>query len=414
MDILLSRPHRDHDQRRGPARRYGARGAGAASVARRGALAEASRRAAAMADREGEARDLRRHARAGRQAACRAHAMEQSVARGRLDGDGVACDHRRGDTLRRDSGPIRMNQIDNTVALEATIRGATAALLDRQRDDGHWVFELEADATIPAEYVLLVHYLAERPDLELERKIGVYLRRIQADHGGWPLYHGGHLDISATVKAYFALKMIGDDIDAPHMVRARAEIIKRGGALKANVFTRILLALYGETSWANVPTVPVELILLPRWFPIHLSKMSYWARTVIVPLLVLAAKQPVARNPRGVHIAELFPPGGTAASKRAPHQSAFWSAFFGALDWVLKRVPWPKGLRKRAIDRCVSWTTERLNGEDGLGAIYPAMANSVMMYDVMGYAPEHPDRAIARLSVEKLLVGKDHEAYCHA
>ncbi len=305
-----------------------------------------------------------------------------------------------------------MNQIDNAVAMEATIRGATAALLDRQRDDGHWVFELEADATIPAEYVLLVHYLAETPDLELERKIGVYLRRIQADHGGWPLYHGGALDISATVKAYFALKMIGDDTAAPHMVRARSEILKRGGALKANVFTRILLALYGETSWANVPTVPVELILLPRWFPVHLSKMSYWARTVIVPLLVLAAKQPLARNPRGIHIAELFPPGGTAASKRAPHQSAFWSAFFGALDWVLKRIAWPKGLRQRAIDECVRWTTERLNGEDGLGAIYPAMANSVMMYDLMGYAPDHPDRAIARRSVEKLLVVKDDEAYC--
>jgi squalene-hopene/tetraprenyl-beta-curcumene cyclase len=160
--------------------------------------------------------------------------------------------------------------------------------------------------------------------------------------------------------------------------------------------------------------VPVELILLPRWFPIHLSKMSYWARTVIVPLLVLAARKPVARNPRGVHVPELFVPGGTAASKRAPHQSAFWSAFFGALDWVLKRVEpyWPARLRQRAIDKCVSWTTERLNGEDGLGAIYPAMANSVMMYDTMGYAPDHPDRAIARLSVEKLLVVKDDEAYC--
>jgi squalene-hopene/tetraprenyl-beta-curcumene cyclase len=311
-----------------------------------------------------------------------------------------------------------MNQISieetNSAAVEATIRGATKALLDCQREDGHWVFELEADATIPSEYVLLVHYLAETPDLELERKIGVYLRRIQADHGGWALYHGGAFDISATVKAYFALKMIGDDIDAPHMARARAAILARGGALKANVFTRILLALYGETSWANVPIVPVELILLPRWFPIHLSKMSYWARTVIVPLLVLAAKRPIARNPRGIHVPELFVPGGTAASKRAPHQSAFWSAFFGALDWILKRVEpyWPKGMRKRAIDRCVAWTTERLNGEDGLGAIYPAMANSVMMYDAMGYAPDHPDRAIARLSVEKLLIVKDEEAYC--
>src|SRR5580698_918543 len=120
--------------------------------------------------------------------------------------------------------------LDNPTAIEATIRGATAALLDQQRDDGHWVFELEADATIPSEYVLLVHHLAETPNLDLERKIGNYLRRIQSkEHGGWPLYHAGAFDISATVKAYFCLKMIGDDIDAPHMVRARQAIRDRGG-----------------------------------------------------------------------------------------------------------------------------------------------------------------------------------------
>jgi len=309
-----------------------------------------------------------------------------------------------------------MNQLapSDFAEVEGAIRAATDAILAQQRPDGHWVYELEADATIPAEYVLLVHYLAETPNLELERKIGAYLRRIQGAHGGWPLYHEGAFDISATVKAYFALKMIGDDIDAPHMKRAREAIHARGGAIKANVFTRILLALYGETSWANVPTVPVELILLPRWFPIHLSKMSYWARTVIVPLLVLAAKRPLARNPRDIHVAELFVPGVPAASPRAPHQSAGWSAFFIALDWGLKRFEpfWPKGLRARAIEKCRTWTTERLNGEDGLGAIYPAMANSVMMYDTLGYAPTHPDRAIARTSVEKLLVIKDHEAYC--
>jgi squalene-hopene/tetraprenyl-beta-curcumene cyclase len=303
---------------------------------------------------------------------------------------------------------------EGTIAVDALIRDATSALLKEQRADGHWVYELEADATIPAEYVLLVHYLAEEPNLELERKIGVYLRRIQGEHGGWPLYHAGELDISATVKAYFALKMIGDSPDAPHMKRAREAVLKRGGAAKANVFTRILLALYGQTSWSNVPTVPVELILLPRWFPIHLSKMSYWARTVIVPLLVLAAKKPLAKNPRGVQVRELFLPHGKVASKRAPHQKWHWSAFFGALDWLLKRFEplWPKGLRRRAIDECVRWTTERLNGEDGLGAIYPAMANSVMMYDAMGYPPTHPDRAIARKAVEKLLVVKDAEAYC--
>src|SRR5580658_3777167 len=247
--------------------------------------------------------------------------------------------------------------------VEGAIRAATDAILRDQKPDGHWVYELEADATIPAEYLLLVHYLAETPNLELERKIGVYLRRIQGAHGGWPLYHEGAFDISATVKAYFALKMIGDDINAPHMARAREEIKKRGGAIKANVFTRILLALYGQTNWSNVPTVPPEIILLPRWFPVHLSKMSYWARTVIVPLLVLCARQPLAKNPRNIHVPELFVPGVAAASPRAPHQSAGWSSLFSLLDMILKRVSWPKRLRERAIEQCRAWTSERLNGE---------------------------------------------------
>src|SRR5882672_5584344 len=224
-------------------------------------------------------------------------------------------------------------QRSGTTELDGAIDSAATALLRQQRDNGHWVFELEADATIPAEYVLLVHYLGEAPNLELERKIGSYLRRIRGADGGWPLFHGGPLDVSATVKAYFALKMIGDSPDAPHMVQAREAILTRGGADKANVFTRFLLALYGESSWNAVPTIPVELILLPRWFPIHLSKMSYWARTVLVPLMVLAALKQIARNPRGIHVPELFVPGATTASKRAPHQSAFWSTFFGALDW---------------------------------------------------------------------------------
>src|SRR5918993_3352005 len=190
--------------------------------------------------------------------------------------------------------------------LDEDIDRAAQALTRRQRDDGHWVFELEADATIPSEYVLLRHYLGEPDDLELERKIAVYLHRIQGEHGGWPLFHDGAFDISASVKAYFCLKMIGDSPDAPHMAKARNAILAHGGAERANVFTRILLAQFGELSWSQVPTMPVEIVLLPRWFPIHLSRMSYWARTVIVPLLVLAALRTRARNPRKVGIPELF------------------------------------------------------------------------------------------------------------
>ena len=299
--------------------------------------------------------------------------------------------------------------------LDAAIGKAARALMDLQRDDGHWVFELEADATIPAEFVLLKHYLGEPEDRELERKIGVYLRRIQGAHGGWPLYHGGPFDISASVKAYFGLKMIGDDTGAPHMVRAREAILAAGGAGASNVFTRFQLALYGAGPWKTIPTMPVELILAPRWFPIHLNRMSYWARTVIVPLLVLQVKKPVARNPRGIRVDELYQSALKAKPKSAvANRSAFWTGFFNSLDVVLKAIEplWPKGLRQRAIDRCVGFVTERLNGEDGLGAIYPAMANSVMMFDVLGYAEDHPHRVLARRSVERLLVIKQDEAYC--
>src|ERR1700754_814051 len=145
--------------------------------------------------------------------------------------------------------------------LEASIASATQALLTHRQADGHWVFELEADCTIPAEYVLLRHYLAEPVDAELERKIAVYLRRIQGDHGGWALFRDGAFDISATVKAYFALKMIGDSIDAEHMRRAREAIRARGGAARANVFTRTLLALYGQIAWRAVPMMPAEIML---------------------------------------------------------------------------------------------------------------------------------------------------------
>ena len=294
---------------------------------------------------------------------------------------------------------------------ESVARGA-AMLRRAQRGNGHWVFELEADATIPAEYILLGHYLGETADIDLERKLGVYLRRIQRADGGWPLYQGGEIDLSATVKAYFALKMIGDDPHAPHMARARAAVLARGGAGAANVFTRILLALYGESSWSAVPTMPVELMLAPRWFPVQLQRVSYWARTVVVPLLVLAALRPVAINPRGIHIAELF--GNASPLKHAGHQKRVWAALFGGLDRVLKAGDswWPKRTRAKAIAACVAFVDERLNGDDGLGAIYPAMANSVMMYAALGLAPDAPRREAARHGVERLLVVTEDEAYC--
>ncbi len=298
--------------------------------------------------------------------------------------------------------------------LDDAIANAQQALSARQERDGHWVFELEADATIPAEYVLLEHYL-DRRDPELERRIGVHLRAIQDPSGGWPLFHGGQPDLSATVKAYYALKAIGDDPDAPHMRRAREQVLAMGGAERTNVFTRIQLALFGQVPWRAVPVMPVEIMFLPRWFFFHLSKVSYWSRTVIVPLLVLMALRPRARNPRGVGVPELFrtPPEQVRDWIRGPYRSA-WGHVFKATD-VLVRPLEPllsRGGRARAIEQAVRWTTLRLNGEDGVGGIYPAMANTVMMFDALGYPADHPDAVTAWSSVRKLLVVEEERAYC--
>jgi len=300
-------------------------------------------------------------------------------------------------------------------ALEHAIERATAALLRDQRPDGHWVFELEADATISAEYITLLHFLGE-PDAALEAKLAVYLRRVQAEHGGWPLVHGGPFNVSASVKAYLALKLAGDDPDAPHMQRAREAILAHGGADRVNVFTRVLLALYGFVAWSAVPAMPVEIVLAPRGFAFHLSRVSYWTRTVLVPLLVLQAVKPRARNPRGVRIEELFAQGQARVNRwaRAPHQSPLRFALFSGVDALARMLQplVPSRVHRRALDTAVAFVVERLNGEHGLGAIFPAMANAVMMFDALGYPRDHPHVVTARKALARLLVVARDEARC--
>jgi squalene-hopene/tetraprenyl-beta-curcumene cyclase len=299
-------------------------------------------------------------------------------------------------------------------AVERAVADAAADLAALQKADGEWCFELEADATIPAEYILLEHFLGEVDDA-VERKLAAYLRDIQGEHGGWPLFHGGEFNISASVKAYYALRLVGDDVGAPHMARARQAILAHGGAAKANVFTRIALALFGQVPWRAVPVMPLEIMLLPKWAPFHLSKVSYWSRTVIVPLLILMALKPRAANPRNVDIRELF----VTAPERERNYLVNVSGsplgrIFLAIDRALRVCePWlPRNPRKKALDLALEFMSARLNGEDGLGGIFPAMANAVMAYHALGYPPGHPQRAVAMRSVRKLLVLKEHDGYC--
>ena len=310
---------------------------------------------------------------------------------------------------------MTMNIDVNTFApLERVIAEAAAALGRRRRSDGHWVFDLEADATIPAEFIMLNHYLDEiEPAVEAE--LADYIRGIQEDHGGWPLFHRGDFDISATIKAYFALKLVGDDVNAPHMRRARDAVLARGGAARANVFTRYALALFGEAPWRAVPAMPVELMLAPKWFPVTIYRISYWSRTVVVPLLVLAALKPRAKNPRGVRIQELFTTPPLTVKRWLHNPTGHWGglaflALDGLLRWIEPHVP--QSIRKRALDKALAFMTERLNGEDGLGAIFPAMANSVMAMEAIGFPKDHPSLVTAKASIKKLLTSGEGRTFC--
>lgn len=310
------------------------------------------------------------------------------------------------------NGPVDNQAIDTAVgtppldgALDRVLEEATSWLTQCRKPDGHWVFELEADATIPAEYIMLNHFLDEIDD-GVEGKLAQYLRNIQEDHGGWPLFHDGDFDMSATVKAYLALKLVGDDVDAPHMKKARDAILARGGAAKSNVFTRIALALFGLVPWRACPVMRVEALLLPKWAPFHFDKVSYWSRTVMVPLLALVSLKPKARNPRGVTIDELFVTPPEKERDWIFNPTGHWlGGLLMTLDRLVRPVEWmfPNFLAKRAVNKALKFCEERLNGEDGLGAIYPAMANILMVYDTLGYPKDHPLRVTAREAVDKLV-----------
>lgn len=295
---------------------------------------------------------------------------------------------------------------------EDGLASARKALLSLQKEDGHWCFPLEADCTIPAEYVMMMHFMDD-VDVALERRIAQFIREKQdSGHGGWSLYFGGDFDLSCTVKSYYALKIVGDSPDAPHMVRARAAILSQGGAARSNVFTRLMLAMFGQIPWRGVPFVPVEIILLPKWFPFHLSKVSYWSRAVTVPLSILCSLKARAANPRNVGIRELFTVPPEEERDYFPTRTRL-----NRLLLMLERtgayfepfIPGP--LRRLALRRAEQWTIERLNGECGLGAIFPAMVNANEALALLGYPYEHPYRDQCRRALLGLVIEEGERAW---
>jgi squalene-hopene/tetraprenyl-beta-curcumene cyclase len=293
--------------------------------------------------------------------------------------------------------------------VEFATQRASNCLLAQQQPDGHWCAELQGDTILESEFILLLAILGQWQDARIP-KLANYIRSQQMPEGGWSTYPGGPADVSVSVKAYWALKIAGDSGDAPHMRRA-AEVIRRlGGAAAVNSFTRFYLAALGQVPYDVCPTVPVELMLLPRWFPINIYAMSAWSRTIFVPLSIVNAYKPVTQLPESMHIGELFltPPSQWPLTSRPTSGFWSWTRFFLLVDRLLKGLErW--GVtpgRHRAIRRALAWIRERCCESDGLGAIFPPMVYHALVLHCLGTPANDPEMEAVMEQLAELTIAE--------
>lgn len=285
-------------------------------------------------------------------------------------------------------------------------------LLAQQHPEGFWLGELEGDTILESETILLLAFLGEERS-ELARRCARYLLEKQLPGGGWAMYPGGGVEISGSVKAYFALKLTGHDVASEPMQRARRAILAHGGADAVNSYTRFFLAMLGQIPYRQCPAVPPEVVLLPPWFPVSLWGMSSWSRTIVVPLSIVSALQPVRPVEPTLGIRELFldhpdrwPP--LRAPGLAGRKSAAWEHFFRLVDRLLHGcqraglLP----LRKRAIRAAEAWMLQRFEASDGLGAIYPPIVWSLVALRALGYPEGSPPVRYCRKQLEDLVLSE--------
>lgn len=283
---------------------------------------------------------------------------------------------------------------------------ATANLIAQQHPDGYWCAELEGDSILESEYILLKWIISQEDDPRLPR-IANYLRKLQQDDGAWVQYPGAKCDLGATVKGYFALKLCGDPVDAPHMVRAREQIIHNGGAERCNSFTKFYLAALGQISYDAVPSIPPEIIYLPKWFYFNLDNVSAWTRTMITPLSIVTSYRPIRKLDAGLGIDELYV-DQRARHRLQPQDGAHrhWSKVFLTLDRLLKLIDLAgmTPLRRGALRRIEEWLIERTERSDGLGAIFPPMVYILIALRCRGFSEDHPKVVEAHKHLDDLMI----------
>ncbi len=259
-----------------------------------------------------------------------------------------------------------------------------------QRSDGYWWFALEANETIGAEFLFLMHYLGEVDD-QIQKGICRRILDVQRKDGTWAIYHEGPADLSTTVECYFALKLAGFPAQHPAMAAARSHILTHGGVEATRVFTKIHLAMFGLVPWEAAPAMPAEFILLPKRFPFTIYSFSSWARATIVPLLVFMSLRRVKEIPATSRIDELFVNSPERRDYRCRTAKGFFSAenFFILLDRLLKiheAIPF-KPFRRFALKRCLKWTWEHVQATED---IYPALAYGALAFKAAGYENDSP------------------------
>jgi squalene-hopene/tetraprenyl-beta-curcumene cyclase len=288
--------------------------------------------------------------------------------------------------------PAPWRQQDWAQRLPEAIERGAEHLLSLQAKEGYWLGELEADTTLESDYIYYLFVIGKADPVRIE-KLANYVRQRQLEDGGWSIYPGGPSELNATCKAYFALKLAGDDPSAAHLAAARASIHRLGGLEHANSYVRFYLALVGAVGWELVPSIPPELMLLPNWFFLNIYEMSSWTRGIVIPMAILSTLRPDWRLPDAPRVDELFKdPSRKTAAFDWSSELVSWKNFFLGLDRLLKiyeKLPW-KPLRRRALSEAKQWMLAHIERTDGLAAIYPAMMNSIFALMALGHGPEDP------------------------
>src|SRR5437588_1440399 len=301
---------------------------------------------------------------------------------------------------------MRFGKIDDlTSRVAAAVDGARKFLFSDQHEEGYWCGELEADTTLESDYILL-HTLLGTGDRERFQKAARYILQHQNEDGGWGIYAAGPSNVSASVKAYFGLKLAGYKFDHPAMVRARNKILEMNGATEVNTFTKIYLCFFGQYDYDAVPAIPPEIVLFPSWFWFNIYEISSWSRAILVPLSICYAHKPLKRLAPERGIDELFPAGRENMDLRLEWDKKFfsWRNFFLVLNALVhwfERVH-IRPLRKIAFRTAEKWMLEGLEMSDGLGAIYPGILNSILALRVLGYSLDDPQVIRALDEFERL------------